>query len=381
MGGGSRSRKRDLARSQANRSYDEALPSSSAILETIYSVVGFLADIFKGSLFVLKPVLSVIMALAIFLALSGYGYRLFSNVFLETVCSLPVVGPHLPVCRSVLEPIPDFSHLVKVQESLYESMMSQTTPDTISALELKQVELATRDLQMMIKYSHLASADLLETKLTDYLVRSRRFGKDIQSLQAQTKGVLDNLITYNTFTLRKLSDVEQKKSSRQELRVVYESAMQLVEKEARRLILAIEKAQTSLNQLEEDLYAIQEISMQEQSYQRSGKPHILADLVNIIRGKGLQRPLVEENMQLLMRFDIERSMASQKLLMMLDRMEAFQMDLQELRTQVIAPIVVPDIIPLELHIENIGKSIERLKKGKVIAWEDRQQIEAPLGPD
>ncbi|KAI9497987.1 hypothetical protein BDB00DRAFT_755788 [Zychaea mexicana] len=82
----------------------------------------------------------------------------------------------------------------------------------------------------MVKYSNLMSADLLQEKLGDYLIRSRQFGKDVQSLQAQTKGVIDNLITYNTFTLRKLTDAESRKSSRQELRVVYESAMALVGK-------------------------------------------------------------------------------------------------------------------------------------------------------
>jgi hypothetical protein len=63
------------------------------------------------------------------------------------------------------------------------------------------------------------------------------------------------------------------------------------------------------------------------------------------------------------------------LMVMLDRMEAFQMDLEELRAQVVAPVLVPDAIPLEMHIENVGKAIERLKSGKVIAWEEKAQID------
>jgi hypothetical protein len=151
--------------------------------------------------------------------------------------------------------------------------------------------------------------------------------------------------------------------------------MTLVEKEAKRLILSIEKAQYSLNQLEEDLYALHEIYVQEKSYQFSEMPNILADLVNLVTGKGLRRPLVDENLQLLIRFDSERSRASQRLAIMMDRMQGFQMDLEELRSQVVAPIILPDMIPLEMHIENVGKAIERLKSGKVIAWEEKVEIE------
>lgn len=321
--------------------------------------------------FVLRPVVPVVILVGIVC----YIYPICQDIVLEAICPLPIIGPRLPMCLTYVRNVPDFTHLIKLQESLYDGMLSQPS-NSISALELKRVELATRDLQAIVKYSNLVSHELLETKLGEYISGSRRFGKDIRSLQSQTKGVIDNLITYNTFTLRKLSEVNSKTSSRQELRALYENAMALVEKEARRLILAIEKAQGSLDLLEEDLYAVHEISVQEKLYQKSEKPHILADLVNMLKGKGAKRPLIKENMDLLVNFDFQRSKAAQQLMVMLDRMEAFQMDLEELRAQVATPILVPDALPLEMHIENIGKAIERLKQGKVIAWEANPQIEA-----
>ncbi|OAD67198.1 hypothetical protein PHYBLDRAFT_151806 [Phycomyces blakesleeanus NRRL 1555(-)] len=347
----------------------------SLIIPGFQFLINFTLDVFKGTLMVLKPIISVIMAVLAIMLILSYCYRVLSDGIMDIVCPIGFLGSLVPSCQNHLMGVPDFTHFVKAQESLYETMLTQNNADAISALELKKVELATRDLQVMIKYSTLVSADIMDAKLKDYLVRSRRFGRDIQSLQAQTKGVIDNLITYNTFTIKKLSDVESRKSSRQELRKVYESAMGLVEKEAKRLILAIEKAQGSLDELEEDLYAIHEISVQEKNYQRSEIPHLLADLLNLVNGKGLQRPLVDENLALLTNFDAERAKASKRLVVMLDRMESFQMDLEELRTQVVAPVVAPDIIPLEMHIENIGKAIERLKSGKVISWEERAQLD------
>ncbi|KAI8987746.1 hypothetical protein BDF20DRAFT_286834 [Mycotypha africana] len=334
-----------------------------------------------GSLIVIKPIVILLGAGAIMIGIFNYGYRKCQDLVLDTICPIPLLSSYLPICNNYIPNIPDFTHLVKIQENLYDGMLSQSVgEEAISALELKKVELATRDLQAMVKFSNLQSHELLNSKLGDYLVRSRRFGKDIQSLQAQTKGVIDNLITYNTFTFKKLSDVESKKASRQDLRVIYEHAMSLVEKEAKRLILSIEKAQSSLDELEEDLYAIHEICVQEKSYQQSEKPHILGDVVNMVRGKGMRRPLVKENLDLLVNFDMQRSQAAQQLMVMLDRMEAFQMDLEELRSQVVAPILIPDTLPLEMHIENVGKAIERLKSGKIVAWEERQQIEASSTP-
>ncbi|KAI9257968.1 hypothetical protein BDA99DRAFT_514909 [Phascolomyces articulosus] len=332
----------------------------------------FLIDIIIGALGFLKPLFSILLAIILFVSVVKYGFYLVSDTIVNTTCSVPIIHSYLQICQTPA--VPDFSNYVKAQEMLYERMVLQAKEqDSISAMDLKRVELATRDLQVMIKYSNLLSADLFQEKLGDYLIHSRQFGKDIQSLQAQSKGVIDNLITYNSFTLRKLANAKAQRLSRQDLRVVYESAMSLVEKEARRLILAIERAQMSMAELEQDLYAVHEISAQEKSYQETDKPNVLADLGNLVQGKGLRRPLVEENLKLLTDFDIQRIRASHHLMLMLDAMEAFQMDLEELRTHVVSPIIAPDALSLEIHIENIDKAIQRLKDGKVIMWKDQHE--------
>ncbi|KAI7848042.1 hypothetical protein BDC45DRAFT_575222 [Circinella umbellata] len=347
----------------------EAVNDSSSGVS--YFIPLFLLDVIKGSLMFLKPVLSIFLALAVVYSVVKYTIHSVSDSVIDVTCSIPFIRSYIPMCQTTTG-IPDFSNFIKAQELLYERMIVQANgPEAISALELKQVELATRDLQVMVKYSNLMSADLFQEKLGDYLMRSRQFGKDIQSLQARTKGVLDNLITYNTFIIQRLDNAKLRKSSIQELRVIYETAMTLVEKEARRLIIAIEAAQMSMIDLEQDLLTIHEISVQEKSYQNTEKPDILADLLNLIQGKGLRRPLVEENLQLLTNFEVQRGKAAHQLMYMLNAMEGFQMDLEELRSHVVVPVVSPDVLSLEVHIENIGKAIERLKQGKVIAWKDR----------
>lgn len=149
----------------------------------------------------------------------------------------------------------------------------------------------------------------------------------------------------------------------------------LVEDESARLILAIETAQGCLDRLEEDLYSIQEITAQETYYQDQERPSLLADILNMITGKGMRRPLVEKNLALLNNFETQRRDAAQKLKLMLHRMIAFQSDLEELRSQVVKPIIIADSMPLEMHIENVGKGIARLRESKVL--ESRPQ-DSPL---
>ncbi|CAO3681660.1 unnamed protein product [Umbelopsis ramanniana] len=304
----------------------------------------------------------------------GFIHIQYSYRFSYDVNMSKHLGSYIPFCQDVRAPVPDFSQLVEKQVNLYETMTSQYNPDTISAIELKKVELATRDLQVMIKYSGLGSAHLLDDKLGDYLLRSRDLGRKIQSLQAKTKGTIDNLITYNSFILRKLHELETKKGSKQELRKLYETSMGLVEDEAARLILAIEEAQGCLDRLEEDLYSIQEITTQETYFQDQHRPSLLADILNMISGKGMRRPLVEKNMMLLNNFELQRRDAAEKLKLMLHRMVAFQTDLEELRSQVVRPIIIADSLPLEVHIENVGKGIARLRQSKVLETSHKEPL-------
>lgn len=147
---------------------------------------------------IVKPILSFCVALFILKSLANYG----ASYALNLACPL-IPSPFLslvPLCAHWNDPVPDFSQLVSVQEKLYNTMMQHdptrrltfgtsngnnlhydsTAATPLSALSLKQVELATRDLQLMIKYSQLTYRDILATKLSDYLVHSREFGRDIQ---------------------------------------------------------------------------------------------------------------------------------------------------------------------------------------------------------
>jgi hypothetical protein len=135
--------------------------------------------VFVGALITIKPILSWLLAGAILAAIVSYTYNIVTDSITTLICP-SIWGSYISFCQEVRAPVPDFSQLVEKQVNLYETMSSQYNPDTISAIELKKVELATRDLQVMIKYSRLGSAYLLDDKLGDYLLRSRDLGRKIQ---------------------------------------------------------------------------------------------------------------------------------------------------------------------------------------------------------
>ncbi|KAI8985365.1 hypothetical protein BDB01DRAFT_896469 [Pilobolus umbonatus] len=342
-----------------------------AITDTLYLVW----DICLGGLYILKPMFKLAAALMIaYLLFQAVSSTVKDHLF-DILCPNGLFKSIIPFCRDHKPSIPDFTHFVQLQESLYDNMLSKDNAGAIDVMELKRAELATRDLRPLIKHSKLVSKDILVSKLDEYNERSRLFSRDIHGLQAQTKGVVDNLITYNTFTLKSLTDLKNNKASRQELTKLYERAMTLVEDEAKRLILTIERVIKNLDVLQEDLYSLHEMSVQENVHQRAEMPVGWDHFLDVVVGANSRVSLVASNLDILNNFDKERALASRQLMYMLARMESFQMDLTEMRAQVVSPILEPDSVSLEFHIQNIAKAIERLKSGKVISFEERARLD------
>ncbi|KAG0741574.1 hypothetical protein G6F62_008209 [Rhizopus arrhizus] len=295
----------------------------------------------------LKPFILLITVSA---CLLGCIYRPFHVQ--EIFCSLSFIPQDL--CESFV--LPDFSRLVQTQAFFLDRMTQSKV-----CLELKWFELATRELHATLKTRDgWLHSDLLKSKLQQYSGRVRQVEHALRSVHAQTQAVMDRLMARSAYLLQ--SKVTLKKGSNQQaLGALYEHTMLLVEDELRRLILAIERTRALIFLLEEDLYAIHEIIFQEKKHQLSVKPNKVMHRLMTIAGSNTPC-LIQDTVDLLTMFDAERRKGCEKLLLLLDKLESFQMDLVELRSLVMSPIFVPDAIPLEIHIESIRKTIERLKK-------------------
>ncbi|POG59273.1 hypothetical protein GLOIN_2v1885185 [Rhizophagus irregularis DAOM 181602=DAOM 197198] len=205
-----------------------------------------------------------------------------------------------------------------------DQQLSYNGPSSSLALDIKKAELATADLRTLIKYSSLVTVSKLANRLTLFVDKARSVGRDLQILQARTRRSLNNLITYNIFALKALEDVRDKK-------IIGQDAL------------------GSLADLDEMLIAIHDLATHESAYQNKELNKLLAELWTIFGGN--------KNL------DKHRHTAVSQIQTTLYSLTSFQLDMEELREQVSRLSIIE--MPVEVHIESIGKGIERLRNSKV----------------
>ncbi|CAG8682256.1 968_t:CDS:2 [Acaulospora morrowiae] len=340
------------------------MSGNNKAVNPVLDSINFFKDIIVGALLILKPIFSLALALLI-----GYfALKFVSNSFYDDasliVCSMPLLGV-LPLCQT---PIPDFTKLVNRQVDTYEQIMDQQLsyngPSSSLALDIKKAELATADLRTLIKYSTLVSAPEIVNRLTEFVEKARNVGRNLQVLQSRTKSSLDNLITYNLFALKALENVRDKKLSGRELITAYSQMMTLIEGDLKRMILVGQDALGSLTDLDGILLSIHELTTKEASLQRAERGKLLAELWSILGGNLEKKQIYRENFDLLQDLERQRKIAVSQVQATLYGLTSFQLDIEELREQVSRPSMIE--MPIEVHIENVGKGIERLRKSKVV---------------
>ncbi|CAG8513144.1 1061_t:CDS:2 [Funneliformis mosseae] len=326
--------------------------------------------ILVGALSILKPIFSII--LAVYLGWVGVVFLSDTFYFQQDpsllICKIPIVS-YIPLCQS---PIPDFSKLVNRQVETYEQIMDQQLsyngPSSSLALDIKKAELATADLRTLIKYSSLTTSNELVDRLTEFVDKARIVGRSLQLLQARTRSSLDNLITYNLFALKALENVRDNKASSKELSVAYNQMMSLIESDLKRMILVGQDALGSLTDLDEMLMSIHDLATQESTYQKTEHNKLLADLWSRLGFNVVKRQIFQDNLELLIDLDRQRRLAVSQVQTTLYSLTSYQLDMEELREHVSRPSIIE--MPVELHIENVGKGIERLRHSKVALKSD-----------
>ncbi|KAF0442228.1 vacuolar transporter chaperone protein [Gigaspora margarita] len=331
--------------------------------QNVVGPINFVIDVIVGALNLLKPIFSIVLALYLGWYSISFISSTFQNDLALAVCRLPL-SSFIPLCQT---PIPDFSRLVNRQVETYEQIMdyqlSHTGASSSLALDIKKAELATADLRTLIKYSSLSTSKELVDRLTEFVDKAKSVGRDLQILQSRTRTSLDNLITYNIFALKALENVRDNKISAKELAAGYNQMMTLIESDLKRMILVATEALGSLTDLDEMLIAIHDITTREGAFQKTERANLFAQMWTKLGGNVVKRQIFEENLQLLRDLDKQRRIAVSQIQTTLYSLTSFQLDLEELREHVSRPSLVE--MPIEVHIENVGKGIERLRTSKV----------------
>jgi len=122
-----------------------------------------------------------------------------------------------------------------------------------------------------------------------------------------------------------------------------------------------------LMRLEEHLKVLYEIVSREKKELTNVQDEVLAELWTWLGGNKREIREMDLNLNLLKNVDTYRRKALLHVVATLETLHTLDADMEELRTNVAAPDIVGDEIPIEVQIKSIKAGVDRLKEGQMKA--------------
>lgn len=193
---------------------------------------------------------------------------------------------------------------------------------------------------------------------------------DSVRLQESQKGALEGI------TDRALSIFKPVKYTEQTIVNQYMEHTHIIEGEIRRLILEAQALLSVLTNLEDRLEIIYGIVTRDDVHAKAKKDEILAELWTMLGGNRTKLSKMDRELALLQQVGIYRKTALAHVSGTLLKLQAMGAGLEDLRERVGTPELLRGRldIPLEIHLENIMRGVERLEAGRESAKKIEQDI-------
>ncbi|KDQ19120.1 hypothetical protein BOTBODRAFT_484396 [Botryobasidium botryosum FD-172 SS1] len=140
-----------------------------------------------------------------------------SDALFDTVwgraCNNPNVSficPSVPAPPPVITPlpIPDIPQLIQLQTG-FEGIVESSSGMTL-AVDLKECEMAVRDLNTLVKVSDLGCKESLSGQLDSVTAQAKEIGLKLQRLGGRVGGAVDSIVAMDEYVLRSLGTINQK---------------------------------------------------------------------------------------------------------------------------------------------------------------------------
>jgi hypothetical protein len=176
--------------------------SNDKAVEALRAGVHFVLDILSSACRMLKAPLAFLIFLW-FLAIAVNTLKpSFRNAF-GPACFIPGISS-TSFCR-YLEPSKgnpqraDYPKLIDVQCETFDHVLSEGVSGSVLALEIKDAEMATSSLVILIRTSDLKDRDHLANKLEELVQRARKTAIGLQRLNAKVGGAVDRCVWFFSF--------------------------------------------------------------------------------------------------------------------------------------------------------------------------------------
>ncbi|KAL2891276.1 hypothetical protein HOO65_010634 [Ceratocystis lukuohia] len=382
------------------------------ILETLTWTLGLIGHALR---FVQKPLAAL---LAVYLFASGLVFlqSILTNSLVSTLsplCRVPGISS-LDVCSSplinkngILAQV-EFESLMSVQGK-FEHVLEKSSSGVSLPLEMKQSEMAVRDLRALVHYSDLPARDEIVTHFDGYIDMARKTARHLQLFNTHVGTAVDAVISINRWTLRFLDSARSVEGSNgfdngfggvdggQARNSVVKALMMPIEivvggvpahrfSEAvllekyiehtayvsdhiARLIVEAQYVLGLLTSAEDHLLLIYAVASREERTVASQRDAVKWSLRTLIGANNKALHGFDEQLALLRRVDNQRSQAVAQVLELIVELESMQASLETLRDRVAAPELAQQTmggakIPLQVHIDTIERGIERLNMAR-----------------
>lgn len=383
------------------RKFSEARGLKDLIEIAVVFVVATVLDIVKDIVMISKkPIGWLLAAYLILMALSGTS-DLFVKTFMSPVCKLPIISSRIDYCTHDAFSrrfSPDFPKLASLQSRL-EDVMDESASSSIVAVDIKNSEMAVRDLTTLVKLSSLVAKDSLIERLNEFVVDAKAAGRNLQRFGGRVGGAVDQIVTMNEYVLKLLEntvkDSQPQISSgpiqrvmnavspiktagphviaarRKEVETMWYQATGMMESTIRNLIHEAEGNIIALDKLEGDLDLINEMILREDEGIRAKAEEVLGELWTKLGGNKKKLHNFRSHRMLLNEIRIYRKRALAHVSSTLVQLQGLSADLDDLRQRVATPALAGEEsgIPLEVHIGSMQKGTERLLEGRKRARE------------
>ncbi|KDQ19132.1 hypothetical protein BOTBODRAFT_103313 [Botryobasidium botryosum FD-172 SS1] len=324
-----------------------------------------------------------------------YCFEALLQSVLVPICTLPVLSTALPFCPAVhswknASIAPDYPKLLELQSG-FENLL-ESSSGTALALDIKKAEIALKDLNTMVKISHLVCKDALAEKLDEFVGEARDVGRGLQRLGSRVGGAVDiyairslEAITPKQIPSSAMSLIESpsslvnvmvdtllgrswstKRAQRAMLIRTFNLAAQEMQSQLGRLIVEAEADLILLDRLEVMLDTIHSIVTKNDVDIQVKRDEVLADLWTKLGGNRAKLSVFAAHRTLLGNVSRFRKTALMRVSATILQLRQLSTDLDDLRDRVTAPSIMGEQangeggIPIEVHIESIRKGVERL---------------------
>jgi hypothetical protein len=336
-----------------------------------------------------KSLLAIWLVVGAFM-LAGNFVNNTVTLALSPLCRIPGSSYlNLPFCPTGSTPElsgpAEFDKLVDAQ-SQFEDVLAASASGAFLSIEMKSSEAGIRDLKHVVQYSNLPSKNELVLEFEGFVDTARMASNDLSRFNSRIGRALDHILSTNRWTLQVIDGVASEDAARGSLNkwlsnnfnvfapfqpvalsqnVLLDQYLRHTSAVEEQILSLINEAHVLLevlDNLDGRLDLIASIATRDGVKVENGREQLLSQLWTKLGGSRSSVAKLDKQLSLLNNVSQYRRMAWAHVNGAMIKLMAIRDNLEDLRERVAMPETLGEVVPLEVHIENINLGIERLEQ-------------------